>query len=568
MRKPKNDLFCPEKNYNVVEEHPLRLVACLNGIFKKVNQQGFTCETLAELKDDIGVIAENFDIDARSVILLAAILERTNTNCCMDEEDLAMYLGCSNIEFISSHDSLQALQKKGIIQVNTGGRRFFRVTAEALKAIENDAKFIPPKTTDLTAEELFFRFRTLFNGFREDKIDEDRLIEDLDSLVRSNDHLPFCRHALDSALYGPCDATERRMFFYMCHCYVSNGDDCVSIETLLHFIDSFMMNPMRVRNSLAAGGSDLQKSKLVEFSIDEGMADTDSLVLSETVKDEFFAGVEIMKAPVEKHDDLVSSDSIKEKQLFYNEAEAVQIERLAGLLDEENYQGIRARLAEAGMRKGFNILFYGAPGTGKTASAFELARQTGRDIFVVDMSKLRSKWVGESEKSVKALFGIYRRLCRKSERAPILLFNEADAIFMKRFENVEQSVEQMNNTIQNIILQEMENLDGILIATTNLVGNLDAAFERRFLYKVQFLKPEASTRAKIWKSMISDLSDADAETLAARFSFSGGNIENVARKSSVEYVLTGNRPTVETLATFCEEETYATAAPQRKKIGF
>ena len=220
------------------------------------------------------------------------------------------------------------------------------------------------------------------------------------------------------------------------------------------------------------------------------------------------------------------------------------------------------------MRKGFNILFYGAPGTGKTASAFELARQTGRDIFVVDMSKLRSKWVGESEKSVKGLFNIYRRLCRKSERAPILLFNEADAIFMKRFENVEQSVEQMNNTIQNIILQEMENLDGILIATTNLVGNLDAAFERRFLFKVQFQKPDTSTRAKIWKSMIADLSDADAETLARRFSFSGGNIENVARKSSVEYVLTGNRPTVETLATFCEEETYATEVPQRKKIGF
>lgn len=546
----------------------MRLVACLNGIYKKVNQQGFTLETLAELKDDIAVIASNFNIEARSVVLLAAILERTNTNCCMDEEDLAMYLGCSNIEFISSHGSLQELQKKGIIRINTGGRRFYRVTVEAFKAIENDAKFIPPKTTDLTAEELFFRFGALFNSYRQDNIDEDRLIEELDSLVKMNDHLPFCRQALGSALYGRCDETERRIFYYICHSYVSLGEDSVTIDTLLHFIDSMMMNPMRVRGSLTSGNSDLQRAKLVDFSIDDGMADTDSLSLPDDVKAAFFEGVEIIKNPGKKQEDLVSAASIKEKQLFYNEAEAVQIERLAGLLDEENYQGIRSRLAEAGMRKGFNILFYGAPGTGKTASAFELARQTGRDIFVVDMSQLRSKWVGESEKSVKALFGTYRRLCRKSERAPILLFNEADAIFMKRFENIEQSVEQMNNTIQNIILQEMENLDGILIATTNLVGNLDAAFERRFLFKVQFQKPEAPTRAKIWKSMIADLSDADAETLARRFSFSGGNIENVARKSSVEYVLTGNRPTVETLATFCEEETYATEAPQRKKIGF
>ena len=568
MRRPKNDPFICEKNYDVAEEHPLQLVACLNGIFKKVNQQGFTCETLDELNGEIDVIASNFDIDARSVVLLAAILERTNTNSCMDEEDLAMYLGCSNIEFISSHGSLQELQKKGIIQVNTGGRRYFRVTAEALKAIENDAKFIPPKTTGLTAEELFFRFGTLFNSFRQDNIDEDRLIEELDSLVRNNDHLPFCRQALGSALYGPCNETERRMFYYMCHSYVSQGEDTVAIDILLHFIDSFMMNPMRVRSGLAAGGSDLQRAKLVEFAIDDGMADTDSLALPDEVKSAFFEGVEIVKNPGKKQEDLVSASSIREKRLFFNEAESVQMERLAGLLNEENYQGIRSRLAEAGMRKGFNILFYGAPGTGKTASAFELARQTGRDIFVVDMSKLRSKWVGESEKSVKALFGIYRRLCRKSEKAPILLFNEADAIFAKRFESVEHSVDQMSNTLQNIILQEMENLDGILIATTNLVGNFDAAFERRFLFKVQFRKPEAPTRAKIWKSMIADLSDADAETLARRFSFSGGNIENVVRKSSVEYVLTGNRPTVETLATFCEEETYAKAAPQRKKIGF
>ena len=182
------------------------------------------------------------------------------------------------------------------------------------------------------------------------------------------------------------------------------------------------------------------------------------------------------------------------------------------------------------------------------------------------MSKLRNKWVGDSEKSIKSVFSIYRRLCRKSERFPILLFNEADAIFMKRIENVEHSVDQMNNTMQNIILQEMENLDGILIATTNLVGNLDAAFKRRFLFKIEFHKPDAGVRAKIWKSMIGGLSEADAETLANRFELSGGNIENVARKSSVEYVLTGQQPTIDTLSTFCEEETFT--KPGRKRIGY
>ena len=157
-------------------------------------------------------------------------------------------------------------------------------------------------------------------------------------------------------------------------------------------------------------------------------------------------------------------------------------------------------------------------------------------------------------------------MCRTSDRTPILLFNEADAIFMRRFENVEHSTDQMNNAMQNIILQEMENLEGILIATTNLVGNLDAAFERRFLFKVEFNKPEAGARAKIWKSMIDSLSDEDADTLASQFEFSGGNIENVVRKSSVEYILTGQQPTVDTLATFCKEENYAQSG--RRKIGY
>ena len=109
----------------------------------------------------------------------------------------------------------------------------------------------------------------------------------------------------------------------------------------------------------------------------------------------------------------------------------------------------------------------------------QLAKKTGRDIFCIDMSKLKSKWVGESEKCVKGVFNTYRHLCKSKKTKPILFFNEADAIFGKRMENVDSSAAQMLNTLQNIILQEMETLDGIMICTTNLHGNLDSAFERR-----------------------------------------------------------------------------------------
>ena len=112
----------------------------------------------------------------------------------------------------------------------------------------------------------------------------------------------------------------------------------------------------------------------------------------------------------------------------------------------------------------------------------------------------------------------------------------------------------MMNAIQNIILQEMENIEGILIATTNLVDNLDQAFERRFIYKIKFEQPEAEVRGKIWKSMIKNLSDEDATKLAGEFDFAGGNIENISRKSTVDYVLTGEQPSYDTLVKYCKEE--------------
>ena len=114
----------------------------------------------------------------------------------------------------------------------------------------------------------------------------------------------------------------------------------------------------------------------------------------------------------------------------------------------------------------------------------------------VNISEIKSMWVGESEKNIKAIFDRYRVVAKQSKRIPILLFNEADAVIGKRKEGAERSVDKMENSIQNIILQEMESLEGIMIATTNLVQNMDSAFERRFLYKVKFEKPELAQRTK------------------------------------------------------------------------
>jgi SpoVK/Ycf46/Vps4 family AAA+-type ATPase len=209
---------------------------------------------------------------------------------------------------------------------------------------------------------------------------------------------------------------------------------------------------------------------------------------------------------------------------------------------------------------------HGAPGTGKTATAYEIARQTGRDIIQVQVTDFKDKFVGESEAKLKKIFNNYRFYCQNCELAPILLFNEGDAILSKRTTNIERSVDQMSNALQNILLKEMENLEGIMIVTTNLTTNLDSAFERRFIFKVQFDKPDNQNKARIWKSMIEELSDDDSLELAESFDVSGGEIENIARKSIMEYVISGQKPNIKTVKLLAETEKLKTNS--RPVVGF
>ena len=225
-------------------------------------------------------------------------------------------------------------------------------------------------------------------------------------------------------------------------------------------------------------------------------------------------------------------------------------------------------MKDNGFRSGFACLFYGDPGTGKTETVYQLSRQTGRSILAVNVPDIKSKWVGDSEKNIKAVFDRYRFLVQRSELAPILLFNEADAIFGQRMEGAQNAVDKMENSIQNIILQEMEDLDGILIATTNLTQNLDPAFERRFLYKIRFERPDASVRENIWHTMLPSLSPAECADLASSYDLSGGQMENVSRKFAINAVLYGNeKDRMEVLRSYCEAEKLDNKT-QPRKIGF
>lgn len=319
------------------------------------------------------------------------------------------------------------------------------------------------------------------------------------------------------------------------------------------------------RKSLELGSNGLIKHGLLRIASASEQNIKDSYELTPWVVKDMLAELELETA-TSLSKDIIDHTSITPKQLYYNEREQRAIDQLASLLQPERFAQVRDELQKQGFRKGFACLFHGAPGTGKTETVLQLARMTGRNLMQVNISDIKSKWVGESEKNIKAIFTRYRKLVAESDVAPILLFNEADAIIGKRLENVARSVDKMENSMQNIILEEIEKLDGILIATTNLTCNLDHAFERRFLYKIEFAKPTAEVKSYIWQSMIAGLTPEDATALASKYDFSGGQIENIARKSVVGRIISGEEISLNSLIAHCDTELIGNSVHRR--IGF
>lgn len=181
------------------------------------------------------------------------------------------------------------------------------------------------------------------------------------------------------------------------------------------------------------------------------------------------------------------------------------------------------------------IIFYGPPGTGKTMTALSLAKSMKRQVLSFDCSKILSMYVGESEKNVRKVFSTFKELAQKSKSEPVLLLNEADQFLSSRSTGPGSSADKMHNQMQNIFLEQIEQFEGVLIATTNLLENLDSAFSRRFNHKIAFKKPNRDQRVELWKKMLPKnapyAEDFDLEKLA-EFGLTGGQINLIVKNTS------------------------------------
>lgn len=502
------------------------------------------------------------DLTKEQSVMMSLFIDNSEDSS-ISISDFGTFLGCRTTRIIRFMNDIDVLEKRGLIICCRDRRgRSYRVPMKVIEAFQHNELYKPDDLSGLSCAELFAELEDIFDMRKNDELTEKGVCEKIRELFTNNPNLIFVEK-LKSFNF---DVEDELLLILFSHLFVNNSDDNIGYYDLAFLFDKRRWN--RIKSSLNAGEHILLSSKMIEYNNDDGFVNRESFRMTMEAKRTLFEELNLSSLnTIQKKAGLLKADDIAIKKLYYDEEVRKQVSELTQLLNDDYYQEIRNRLKESGFRCGFTCLFYGMPGTGKTETVLQLAKETGRDIMQVNISEIKSMWVGESEKNIKALFDNYRNKVRESKLTPILLFNEADAIIGKRQEGAERAVDKMENSIQNIILQEMETLDGILIATTNLAQNMDKAFERRFLYKIKFTKPTIEARMSIWREMIPTLSEVDTHALAVKYDFSGGQIENIARHYAIDNILHGSSSNVlETLSIHCDNERLE--KKEQRKIGF
>lgn len=557
-RRPnKCDMFDTETNKTVQLREILKLNDCIrkNGFSKKTLK--FSSGRNLKIKSDLG-------INDLELVILVPFMVLLHSDFGMTAGVLANYGRADRTIILHLYKALLKLYARGLLSIEGKDSDIsFHVSAAFYNYCQTgEFKASDAKTAlrDLIRET--DKLANLYNHRIEKVSDmgENAIL----MILNRNKDLPFCSELLDLYAQNSRERVEVYKFcFYIIGHLVFNGNQMDRDSEIVYIFHQFDKARGKIVEEVFSNEENLLfKRKIFQRGIDEsGKADKNRIEIHSDFKRKYLMG--IMRE--RKLDDVIEKDKIAEKRMFFNEENEKQINGLRSILETEKLEEVRNRLKESGSKGGFACLFMGHPGTGKTEVALQIAKETGRDIIKVDMSALRSKWWGEDEKNVKAIFTNYKSAMKEARIEPILLLNEADAIIGKRLDVTGKNGALLTsiNATQNIILDEMENFEGIMIATTNLTENMDSAFERRFLYKIDFEKPDRKTRAKLYESILG-ISPEDAELLSREFDLTGGQIENVKKKKVINYVLGNEECGIDALRDLCKAE----KINESKPIGF
>ena len=532
-------------------------------------EEGLSSKTLQKLDAELSFLAGYFSITQPQAWLLAMIFGLHFKNSTVDVSDIAGASKSNPLRILEYSDDIQVLIDRGFVKKVSSPNPYRNSTKidqmipnkEVTDAILNNQPLpenIRPVFDELT--DLLERIYILGVDRDNEEMSTEGLFAETREIITTNMHMSFIKEIRDKNM----DIKNTYFYLYIVWKTIS-GYGRVSLHRACEGIFDRESARVKFLQAIISGQADIVKESLIEVEEGGFMNDTEVFLSQHAIDQIEKHGLKILRKQ-KKYQNVQKPGTIAQRTLYYNQEEEKQLDMIRGLMEEHNLQQMIQRLKSKNMPEGMTILLHGAPGTGKTETVYQLARLSEREIMKVDISKTRSMWFGESERLVRQIFNDYRDFKKNAIRCPILLFNEADAIISKRMESVDSSVKQTENAIQNILLEELESFSGIFFATTNLVQNLDQAFDRRFLFKVCFTLPDAEKRALIWQSKLTHMDAEGCRQLAAQFSFSGGQIDNIARKCEMAYVISGTMPDYNEIVKYCNVERLPGSG--RRKIGF
>ncbi len=519
---------------------------------------------LNTIEEELKIVSEYFHTTKEQSLFIAIIF----ANEPIYFNSLVDYLECSIIDLLKYNDSFELLISLGIIchyseyiHRNNNPKNLreyrFRINPIIVKSILSNKPIPKLNKKQYTVFDFLEKVSKIIMN---DDFSDHQLFYTIKELIDENMNFPLVEQIKKLNLREENVCT----YLFLIHSTIKNYEEEIEDITDQIFSRSKADSFLYAQNFLS-GDNELIEKDLVQFDYKEFGNET-ILELTEKSKQMLVdSNITILRDKNNKKENVILPETIPARELIFSKSQMEQLFTIQDLLVEPKFSEIQKRLTKKNLAQGINILLHGYSGTGKTEFVKQIAKKTNRLLIKVEISNSKSVWFGESEKKIKRIFQDYNSILKTAEQTPILLFNEADAIISKRTEVGISSVSKTENTIQNILLEELENFNGILIATTNLTQNIDSAFERRFLFKVNFEKPNADIRAKIWKSKLPFLNLEDCLTLAESFIFTGGQIDNIVRKCEIQEIIYGKKVVLKDILLFCSEETLLS---NRVKVGF
>ena len=343
------------------------------------------------------------------------------------------------------------------------------------------------------------------------------------------------------------DSKEQMIFVALLKEEYSGGDESIrDMNSLIALISADDYEKIKHRSLLEESGS-LISNSIVDY--DEMLTPFGGINRNFYIPEQILYKISHPTKKVKRQQRIKLNMIIQEQEIFELIEPKKDLDKIVlnpktketiDLLLKQVDKNVVNKLKEWGIKdkkKGIDarIIFYGGAGTGKTITALAIAKSLKREVLSFDCSKILSQYVGESEKNVRKIFDSYKELCVKTKTEPILLLNEADQFLSNRVTGTSAGSDKMHNQMQNIFLEQIENFDGILIATTNLLESIDKAFSRRFNYKIEFTKPTQPQRLKLWKILLPSTlplcEDFDIEKLSLS-NLTGGQIELIIKNTA------------------------------------